>query len=76
MGVKKYIIVIVDEFSLFTWVGFLKEKSSAFNFFSFFCLKVQIKAGDKIPNVMRLRMDHAKDIYLGSLIYANTTILS
>lgn len=36
IGGKKYIIVVVDDFSRFTWVKFLREKSDAFDFFTSF----------------------------------------
>lgn len=30
---KRYILVVVDDFSIFTWVSFLREKSVALNSF-------------------------------------------
>ena len=41
LGGKFYAYVIVDDFSRYTWVLFLSQKSEAFHEFSKFCNKVQ-----------------------------------
>ncbi|KAL5567366.1 hypothetical protein UlMin_030530 [Ulmus minor] len=58
LGGKKYIFVCVDDFSRFTWVGFLKEKSEAFNIFKTLIIKIQVEKNDR---VVRLRSDHGKE---------------
>ncbi|XP_073121993.1 uncharacterized protein [Henckelia pumila] len=57
-GGKKYSLVCVDDFSRFTWVRFLKEKSDKFDVFK--------KLFTKITNlhnltVARIRTDHGKE---------------
>ncbi|KAL5574403.1 hypothetical protein UlMin_024000 [Ulmus minor] len=58
LGGKKYIFVYVDDFSRFTWVGFLKEKSEAFDIFKTLIIKIQVEKNDR---VVRLRSDHGKE---------------
>ncbi|KAL5578483.1 hypothetical protein UlMin_020182 [Ulmus minor] len=58
LGGKKYIFVCVDDFSRFTWVGFLKEKSEAFDIFKTLIIKIQVEKNDR---VVRLRSDHGKE---------------
>ncbi|KAL5547205.1 hypothetical protein UlMin_006892 [Ulmus minor] len=58
LGGKKYILVCVDDFSRFTWVGFLKEKSEAFDIFKTLIIKIQVEKNDR---VVRLRSDHGKE---------------
>ncbi|KAL5549566.1 hypothetical protein UlMin_004797 [Ulmus minor] len=58
LGGKKYIFVCVDDFSRFTWVGFLKEKSEAFDIFKTLIIKIQVEKNDRI---VRLRSDHGKE---------------
>lgn len=43
LGVKKYIIVIVNDFSIFTWVIFLREKSKTFQLIKFFFKRLQME---------------------------------
>jgi len=42
LGHSKYILVIVDDYSRFTWVSFLKEKNEAFEQFSKICSQLQV----------------------------------
>ncbi|KAL5545097.1 hypothetical protein UlMin_008881 [Ulmus minor] len=58
LGGKKYIFVCVDDFAKFTWVGFLKEKSEAFDIFKTLIIKIQVEKNDR---VVRLRSDHGKE---------------
>ncbi|KAL5550207.1 hypothetical protein UlMin_000383 [Ulmus minor] len=58
LGGKKYIFVCVDDFSRFTWVGFLKEKSKAFDIFKMLIIKIQVEKNDR---VVKLRSDHGKE---------------
>ena len=42
LGHSKYIFVIVDDYSYFTWVTFLKEKNETFKEFSKLCKQLQV----------------------------------
>ena len=54
-GVKRYDFVLVDDFSKFTWVLFLTNKSDAFNKFKKLAKKIQNKLNLKI---VKLRSDN------------------
>lgn len=41
LGVKRYDYVVDDDFSRFTWVNFIKEKSEVFEVFKELCQKTQ-----------------------------------
>jgi len=41
-GHRKHILVIVDDYSRFTWVSFLKEKNEAFKEFSKLCKRLEV----------------------------------
>ncbi|XP_051113172.1 uncharacterized protein LOC127239187 [Andrographis paniculata] len=58
LGGKKYILVCVDDFSRYTWVDFLREKSDAFNAFEKFSTRLMNEKKSKID---RLRTDHGKE---------------
>jgi hypothetical protein len=49
------VLVLVDDYSRFTWVAFLKHKSDTFQTFVKFCNKVQLEKDAKIK---RIRSDH------------------
>ena len=55
LGGMKYGFVIVDDFSRFTWVLFLKQKDDAFESFKTFCKKVQ---NEKDSSIISVRSDH------------------
>ena len=55
LGGKHYAFVIVDDFSRFTWVIFLKFKDEALSIFENFCKRVQNEKGYTITSV---RSDH------------------
>jgi hypothetical protein len=52
---KQYGFVIVDDFSRYTWVLFLKHKDEAFEAFKTFCTLVQ---NEKESKIISLRSDH------------------
>lgn len=52
---KRYGFVIVDDFSRFTWVLFLKHKDESFEAFQNFCKRVQNEKGS---NIITVRSDH------------------
>ena len=43
LGGKRYIMVIVNDFSRYTWVKFLREKSEAFEKLEILCKRLQDK---------------------------------
>ncbi|KAA0059174.1 F5J5.1 [Cucumis melo var. makuwa] len=57
LGGKKYVFVVVDDYSRFTWVRFLKEKSDIVKLCISLCLNLQREKGQKI---IRIRSDHGK----------------
>ncbi|XP_060959367.1 uncharacterized protein LOC133030592 [Cannabis sativa] len=58
---KRYVMVCVDDFSRYTWVNFLTEKSDTFGAFSSLCLQLQNEKGVTIGKVYRVRSDHGKE---------------
>ncbi|KAG7544170.1 Zinc finger CCHC-type [Arabidopsis thaliana x Arabidopsis arenosa] len=51
---KKYIFVLVDDFSRYTWVHFLREKSEAVESFKILALQLQ----NEKENIIQIRSDH------------------
>jgi hypothetical protein len=58
LGGKNYGFVIVDDFSRYTWVLFLKHKDDSLEAFKTFCLKVQ---NEKSINIISIRSDHGDE---------------
>ncbi|KAK0588753.1 hypothetical protein LWI29_005016 [Acer saccharum] len=58
---KKYIFVCVDDFSRFTWVYFLRNKTETFDYFKKFCNQVQNEKGLEIKKICRIRSDHGTE---------------
>ncbi|XP_070007684.1 uncharacterized protein [Nicotiana sylvestris] len=54
-GGKRYIFVIVDDYSKFTWTLFLKTKDETFEVFVAFVKKIQVKMDSKVACI---RSDH------------------
>src|SRR4030066_111983 len=52
---KKYGLVIVDDFSRWTWVKFLRTKDEACEVFSNFCKQIQ---SEKELKILKVRSDH------------------
>ncbi|GJS29239.1 retrovirus-related pol polyprotein from transposon TNT 1-94 [Tanacetum coccineum] len=55
---KKYILVIVDDYSRFTWVKFLRSKDEALDFIIKFLKMIQVRL--KVP-VQRIRIDNGTE---------------
>ena len=55
LGGKSYILVIVDDFSRYTWVRFLAFKDDAFSEFPKWCRLVQ---NEKSISIISIRTDH------------------
>ena len=58
LGGKRHAYVVVDDYSRFTWVKFIKEKSEVFEVFKELCQQVQ---REKNCGVVRIRSDHGKE---------------
>ena len=58
LGGKRYIIVVVDDFTRFTWVVLLRSKSNAHEHIEALCMSLQNEKGMKID---RIRSDHGKE---------------
>ena len=61
IGGKKYIIVVVDDFSRFTLINFISKKYNTFFVFRALCLKVQVEKCLKIECICRIRTNHGKE---------------
>ncbi|XP_042944615.1 uncharacterized protein LOC122278499 [Carya illinoinensis] len=58
LGGKRYILVMVDDFTRYSWVGFLREKAEAPNVIKILCKKLQNEQGKVI---VRIRSDHGRE---------------
>ncbi|KAG9459176.1 hypothetical protein H6P81_003684 [Aristolochia fimbriata] len=58
---KKYVMVCVDDFTRFTWVEFLREKSEAFKLFVNLCRQLMTEKGVTIGRIVRIRSNHGKE---------------
>jgi len=52
---KRYVLVVVDDFSRFTWVKFIREESDTFESFKELCIQLQ---REKDKGIVRIRSDH------------------
>ncbi|GAU36127.1 hypothetical protein TSUD_292870 [Trifolium subterraneum] len=58
LGGKRYAYVVVDDFSRYTWINFIKEKSDTFDVSK--DLRVQLQR-EKNEVILRIRSDHGKE---------------
>jgi hypothetical protein len=58
LGGKRYAFVVVDDFSRYTWINFIREKSDTFEVFKELCLKMQREKGF---GIVKIRSDHGKE---------------
>ena len=58
MGGKRYIMVVVDDFSRFSWVEFLRAKSEAYDKMERLCKRLQNEKG--VP-ILKIKSDHGKE---------------
>jgi transposase InsO family protein len=58
LGGKRYILVVVDDFSRYTWVILLREKSEAFDQAWILFTKIQ---NEQDCLIQRIRSDHGKE---------------
>ncbi|GJU63533.1 retrovirus-related pol polyprotein from transposon TNT 1-94 [Tanacetum coccineum] len=57
-GGNRYTLVIVDDYSRYTWTKFLKDKTEAFDQFEIFSRKIQNQLGCSIVSI---RTDHGRE---------------
>ncbi|GJR06880.1 retrovirus-related pol polyprotein from transposon TNT 1-94 [Tanacetum coccineum] len=57
-GGNRYTLVIVDDYSMYTWTRFLKDKTEAFDQFEIFSRKIQNQLGCSIVSI---RTDHGRE---------------
>ncbi|GJR21701.1 retrovirus-related pol polyprotein from transposon TNT 1-94 [Tanacetum coccineum] len=71
-GGNRYILVIVDDYSRYTWTRFLKDKTEAFDQFKIFSKKIQNQLGCIIVSI---RTDHGREfdneVHFGEFCNAN-----
>ena len=58
LGGKKYILVVVDDFTRYTWVVLLKDKVEAPEKMIHLCKKFQV---EKNTVIARIRSDHERE---------------
>ncbi|XP_062100847.1 uncharacterized protein LOC133806773 [Humulus lupulus] len=58
---KRYVMMCVDDYTRFSWVRFLREKSDSFENFKGLYLSLQAEKGEKVKKVIHLRSDHGKE---------------
>ena len=58
LGGKRYIMVIIDDFSRYTWIEFLREKSEVCEKLETFCKRLPNEKG--VP-IVKIRSDHGKE---------------
>ena len=62
---KRYIMVVVDDFTRYTWVFLLRSKSNALKYIETLCKRLQ---NEKSLKIDRIRSDHGKEFensYIG-----------
>ena len=58
LGGKRYIMVVVDDFTRYTWVILLRSKSNALEHIEALCIRLQ---NEKSLKVDQIRSDHGKE---------------
>ncbi|KAK2455973.1 cysteine-rich RECEPTOR kinase [Trifolium repens] len=58
LGGKRYAFVVVDDFSRYTWVNFIRDKSDTFDIFKTLSTQVQ---REKKCGIVRIRSDHGRE---------------
>ena len=62
LGDKKYILVVVDDFTRYTWVVLLKDKAEAPEKMIHLCKKLQV---EKDIVIARIKSDHGREYQVG-----------
>jgi len=63
---SKYGLVIVDDYSRWSWVKFLKSKDDSYDVFSKFCIQIQ---SEKELKILKVRSDHGENLKMSHLKY-------
>ena len=58
LGGKKYILVVVDDFTRFTWVVLLRDKAEVLEKMIHLCKKLQVEKGTVIA---KIKSDHGRE---------------
>ena len=58
LGGNKYILIVVDDFTRYTWVVLLRDKAKAPEKMIHLCKKLQVKKGTMIA---KIRSDHGRE---------------
>ena len=58
LGGKRYILVVMDDFTRYTWVVLLRDKAEASDKMIHLCKKLQVEKGTVIA---RIRSDHGRE---------------
>ncbi|KAK2457508.1 putative mitochondrial protein [Trifolium repens] len=58
IGGRRYALVVVDDYSRFTWVNFIREKSDSYDTLKLLCLQLQ---REKDLSIVRIRSDHGRE---------------
>ena len=60
MGGKRYILIVVDDFTRYSWVVLLRDKVEASEKMIHLCKKLQVEKGTVIA---RIRSDHKREFF-------------
>ena len=58
---KRYVFFCIDDFSRFTWVDFIREKSDTFEIFKNLCTRLKREKDCNIGKIVRIISDHGKE---------------
>ena len=58
LGGKKYVLVVVDDFTRYTWVVLLNDKAEAPEKMIYLCKKLQV---EKDTVIARIKSDHGRE---------------
>ena len=61
IGKKRYAFVCVDDFSHYSWVHFMHEKSETFEVFKELCSRLKTEKGCNICKIVRIQSDHGRE---------------
>ena len=61
IGGKRYDFVCMDDFSRFTWVQFIREKSDTYKMFKALCSRLQTEKCSNIGKIVHIRSEHGRE---------------
>ena len=61
LGGKRYVFVCDDDYSIFLWVSFLREKSDTFNAFKILFLMLMREKNRQLKKAIRIKSNHGKE---------------